>query len=233
MESVIDKQTSATKELVRGGEHPDFKSLPVELKMGILCCLPDDTSMIVLAHTCRDLCSIVKEHQQCISEQILRNQLDANLLPDALAALESSRTPKGDWTLDSADRFIERYTNSRNSFRMQSWELASVQPLLKFHKYVKHFAESFALEYLNRVDNFRPNARASQLPLSQSELTRIQRSLYRFEIYCNLSAVADTRLNLVGTSFSTVYLLHKLAAWESEQLICVYDHLRSICTTGK
>lgn len=70
------------------------------------------------------------------------------------------------------------------------------------------------------------------MPLSTNEVTRIERSLYRFEIYCNLFRDSAQFTFAPGPEQREAYF-SKFSPWENEQLACVQDYLSGAIREGK
>lgn len=68
-----------------------MKTLPVELVGVILLALPDVSSLQAAVISCPLLYHAFLEAEEAITAQVLSNQIDASVLPEAMAAFESSR----------------------------------------------------------------------------------------------------------------------------------------------
>ncbi|KAL2220436.1 hypothetical protein M432DRAFT_638579 [Thermoascus aurantiacus ATCC 26904] len=95
----------------------------------------------------------------------------------------------------------------------------------KLYDHVHYFATDLASKALakNPVSG---ESDIAPTPPSQSELTRIERTLYRFEIYCNVfRGPPNTFLSLRRRWF-----FFQFSPWENEQMACIYDHFVSVVT---
>ncbi|ERF75892.1 hypothetical protein EPUS_01258 [Endocarpon pusillum Z07020] len=86
------------------------------------------------------------------------------------------------------------------------------------HSCVEYWGEKFVTEMFNTASTFAYIDAPPAGPLSQNEKNRIQRALYRFEVYQNLCRDSDVREN-------RGLLICKFSDCENEQLACVHDYL--------
>lgn len=77
---------------------------------------------------------------------------------------------------------------------------------------VEHFAAGFVAEILNQHSAFACIEAPQACPLSRNEITRIQRTFYRFEVYCNL--FRDLELSKVREQRDLFFF--KFSHWENE-----------------
>ncbi|RDL35268.1 uncharacterized protein BP5553_07199 [Venustampulla echinocandica] len=194
--------------------------LPTELIQHILSFLPDATSLLSMILTCPSVYNAFIKVEVLITSQVVRNLVGPEVLPEAVAALTSSLLAP--WERESMQTFVDDQLLSRQE-PPRSWTLSKALALNHLHYHVEYFALSFgshALAKLLAAGDVNDMLARSPTP---SELHRIQRVLYRFEIYCNLfrgrkPAVFDIDEHR-GVFFS------KFAPWENEQLGCISDYL--------
>lgn len=166
-----------------------------------------------------------------IISKILRAQIDTSLMHEALTTLYSSRmTP---FTREEAGDFVGGYVTRKTPFQ---FDTRNGLDLSELHSHVEFFAKRFASFALSRK-LATGSMEKDMVTISRSELTRIERTLYRFELYNNLFAVlrrSGSARNPTWTiSERGSYLSDVFAPWENEQLACIRDYLLeelSACT---
>ena len=213
-----------------------METLPLELKQGILAALPDLFSLRSSALTCSSLHTAFRADKQNISRRVVSNQIHPALINDAVVVLESSRTPKSHWTWEQLLDFLARYTNRDKPLGLQHSGSGDLASLDKFQRCVQYLEFHFASEMLARKETASTACSSSytaDLAVSQSELIRIERALYRFEMYCNLFGDQDDLpLDPVLDKHKKAFF-DQLSPWEFEQLACVHDCLVRVYRSGK
>ena len=240
--------------------------VPVEIKHAIFSSLPDVASLKALILTCTCLYHAFLDAASPTLTKILQVQIDPGLMRDALTTYHSSRiSPRSRPAAQDLLRgciqsrndllrgciqsrndllrgymrrrhdLLKGYIQSRTPLILPTWTLHSALELSEIHGHVQYFAykfASFALSH-NPVSG-RPEKKAASISLS--EITRIQRTLYRFEIYYNIFAEpvgpqCGRRTDFNHDSFDhdmivrDGYLSKGFAPWENEQLACIRDFL--------
>ncbi|KAI0856525.1 hypothetical protein F4860DRAFT_492626 [Xylaria cubensis] len=195
-----------------------FKRLPVELLQMILGHVPDVPSLYAAVLSCSLFYRAFEGIETTITTQVLLNQIDVSVLPEAMMTFESTLLPDKSKPESSkaVDNFITRTLRQRPT-PPRSWSLQKALPFGQLHFYVDAFAKKFVETTLTRVPFHQP-----QHPVTKQEICRIQRALYRFEICCNLY-----RANPNYGSASDIFL-PDFAEYENEQLNCIYGFLARI-----
>jgi hypothetical protein len=162
-----------------------LEQLPTELVQAILSALPDIVSLKSAALTGPHLYHAFLGAEQNIISQVLLRQFNPALLHDALAAEESSRPLS--WSKQQTLDFLLRYFDhdKRPLYSSLRWKLSEALLLAKLYDHVHFFASDLGAKFLARnpiSGDWDPVPR----PASSSEMDRIKRTFYRFEIYCNL-----------------------------------------------
>ena len=198
-----------------------FETFPLELKHCILSALPDVSTLraALLSHS--SIYHAFKVAENVITTDVLHNQIPANLLPDARIVLDSSGL--NPWSRDKVTTLLTNYTRRRGE-TYTKWTLSDAVRVSKLYEHVSFFSKDLAHEALSR---WRKNHLYNPLtdPLSSTEICRLYRSFYRFELYCNLFrqyAYEDERYTR-GEQKAIFFDLH--SPWENEQLACVHDYL--------
>jgi hypothetical protein len=83
-----------------------------------------------------------------IASQVVRNFVDVEVLPEAAAALESSRLAP--WTREPIQKFVDDQLLSRQAPPL-SWTLPEALPLNHLHRHVEYFVLDFASQALAKL----------------------------------------------------------------------------------
>ncbi|KAI1745779.1 hypothetical protein F4680DRAFT_403203 [Xylaria scruposa] len=119
----------------------------------------------------------------------------------------------GDESLEAAEDFRARSLRQRPT-PPRSWSLQKALRLGRFHFYVDAFAKKFVETTLTKTPSNQP-----QYPVTNQEICRIQRALYRFQLFCNLERTA-VNINCNDDFFTKCFDI-----FEHEQLFCIYYFL--------
>ncbi len=200
-----------------------IEKFPVELRQGLLAALSDVSSLRSAVLSCSSLYHAFLGAEELITTQVVENQLGSDVLPEAVAALKSSRLQP--WTRQGVVDFVDHHLHSRMS-PLDSWTLSEALPLGNLHSSVERFASEFIAEMLNVSSEFAYIDAPPGWPVSRQEMNRVQRAFYRFEVYCNLFRNPRVfEASEIGDLF-----FFKWSHWENEQLACVHDYLfRAVC----
>ncbi|GAM86201.1 hypothetical protein ANO11243_042130 [Dothideomycetidae sp. 11243] len=180
-------------------------SLSIELLQSVLSYLPDVTSLQAAATSCRAFHHAFQGAQGIIATLVLSNQIDISVLPEAIAADTSAAIGSRNVS-DIMQKLHQRYDrpcSTRQMFRLG-----------RFHHLVSDLAGRFATTVISAFEPHWPKD-----AISLREKRRIERSIYRFEIFCNLFRSSDMAREEQSSFFS------RLAPWENEQLGCIHDFL--------
>ncbi|KAI8625206.1 hypothetical protein F5Y19DRAFT_489879 [Xylariaceae sp. FL1651] len=201
--------------------------LPLELVQMILSAVPDVASLQTAVLSCPTFYYAFQKVQNTITAQVLRNRIDVSVLPEAIAAYESSWVPPLD------DRYVPQCRKAIANFVTKnirtrqiaptSYPLRNALQLERFHFYVDAMAEKFIKAALTKE----PLSRAGSI-VTHQERCRIERALYRFEIFCNL--FCEELLNDIQCGREDEFFFLNFSPWENEQLHCINDFLhRAVC----
>jgi len=200
-----------------------IEKLPVELKQNLLSALTDASSLRSAALSCPSMYYAFVNAEELIISQVVKNQIDADVLPEAVVALESSRLQP--WTRHGVMDFIRHHLHARTCLP-RSWTLSEALALGRLHSGVERFAAEFMAEMLNSSSAFAYIDAPPGWSVSKNEMIRVQRAFYRFEVYCNLFR-EPMKFEPIETEG---LFLCKFSYWENEQLACVHDYLfRAVC----
>ncbi|KAK2744284.1 hypothetical protein FQN57_004369 [Myotisia sp. PD_48] len=102
------------------------------------------------------------------------------------------------------------------------WKISEALPIYRLHDHVQALAMNIAYKALDNC-KFQPAEKWVSTSPSRSEIDRIQRALYQFEIYCNLFRTLEHDI-YPGPNQMEVFF-SKFSPWENEQLAPVLDDL--------
>lgn len=206
-------------------------SLAPELKCAIFTSLPDVTSARALALTSPSFYYTFLDSQSLILTQVLQNEITADLLHGAFAAYKACQIPV--WTKQAVQHFLTEYFGDSVPHKAHRWTLSEALHMSKVHSCVEFFAAEFASFALSK----NRTTRGSNAAPSFTELIRIKRIFYRFELYCNLFRKPRYDQMLRGERNCLIQpspleaqeqrdiFFDMFSPWENEQLGCIHDYL--------
>lgn len=215
------------------------EGLSVELVRLVLSALPDVASLRATISSCPVFYSAFLEAEAAITTRVLLKQINASVLPEAIAALESSRLCLNDDEESCDEGAILAFMDQNIRHRPvvpSSWSLLEALRVTQLHGPVGELAVSFVNEAVDKP----PLNRSRSLSVACQEVCRIERALYRFETYCNLfrgslmllgSPVLLMRLRFYREQQRLFFT--NFAPWENEQLGCIHDFLVRAVTPGQ
>ncbi|KAF2762333.1 hypothetical protein EJ05DRAFT_497187 [Pseudovirgaria hyperparasitica] len=187
-----------------------FEKLPVEVLQIILSNLPDVLSLRSSMLVCRRFLAAVRGAEILTTTTVLFKQMD-DVLPEAHIAQEALRLKP--CTEDQVQAFITTHLENRQ-LPPKAWTLKDAVAVANVHVCVSELASQF----INTAATKFPGC--NYRPATRTEETRIQRAMYRFEIFCNLFRGFE---NPAPTQTWDAFFL-KFSPWENEQLACVHDY---------
>ncbi|ERS95277.1 hypothetical protein HMPREF1624_08489 [Sporothrix schenckii ATCC 58251] len=204
-----------------------IETLSVELVHLILSAVPDVESLRAAVLSCPLFYGCFLEAEASTTALVLRNQIDDSVLPEAMAAAASLQLrPHGAQQndKDAVEHFVA------NSLR-RTLSLRDALLLGRLHIYVDRWATKFVTAALGQdaLHKSQPG-----LAATYQEICRIERALYRNEIYCNLFREVPTKQSITSLTRTTPSILYaeqkelffaNFARWENEQLGCIHDFL--------
>lgn len=202
-----------------------IERLPVELKLQLLPFLTDVQSLRSTILTCPSLYNAFMQYESLITTRVLRRQMPHEVLPEAIAAWKSSRVQPANREI--VHDFVEEHFRVRRS-RPKPLSLFEAIGVVKLHSCVEHFTDDFATLMFEESSRFSQIGSPPAWPLSRHEVMRIQRALYRFEVYGNLFRDGE----LFKWQEQRDLFFSKFSYWENEQLGCVRDYLYRIACPG-
>ncbi|GAM86199.1 hypothetical protein ANO11243_042110 [Dothideomycetidae sp. 11243] len=188
-------------------------AVPPEILALILLQLPDLKSLHAASTSCWAFNNALHISRRSITEQVLCTQIGSDVLPEAIAADETS-TSTFIPSRQSIGQLMSHLKQRRATKQPSS--LDRVHRMAHFHRTVQDLTDSFVNVVLTTAGTY-PNS--THLELTPRERQRIERGFYLFQIYCNLFANART-----PWSKHRIFFL-SFAPWEVEQLSCIHDFL--------
>ena len=205
-----------------------MERMPVELRQELLGFLPDLISLRSAVLTCSSFYEAFISAEVLVTTRVLGNQVDLEVLPEALAVLESSHLQP--WTRQRIQDFVRDHLDSRKPQLPSQWTLAQAISLGSLHRHVQSFATAFASDALTKQLGANELNTIPNYPPSHDEIHRIQRALYRFELYCNL--FRDPKRTLFNIKEQIPLFFFKFSPWEIEQLGIIHDYLFRVISPG-
>lgn len=218
---------------------PSLVSIPFDMIQAVLCFLPDVSSLRAVISTCTTLHRAFRNVERLVTERVLSNQMGSELLREAYMVLESSGLKKS-WSKKAVEDFLQR---QKLIIIDQTTQLR--RPLTfsggiyvdRIYQHVHYFAADFASSALSKMIPLSSSANNGPTLTPQpsaSEIHRMERTFFRFEIYCNLFRKYKTLSEKRFTPKEQMELfLKQFPPWEVEQLVCVRDYLLRYIADGR
>ena len=218
-----------------------FDTLPPELKQEIISLLPNVSSVKSAMMTCASLYHAFHDAEPLILTRVLQKQIHPDIAFEALLSYKTwllDQTFKAldePWDTDAVRDVLRSYNGNRSPSLRSEWVLRNALFLSNLHEQVEFFSQRFASSALSIDLTGAPFSSYEAQP-SAGEIHRIQRTFYRFEIYCNLFRLHERKgrygpRNLLRPSQRICpreqqrILFEQFPPWENEQLACIRDYL--------
>lgn len=205
------------------------EKMSVEIVRMILSALPDVSSLQTTVFSCPLFYRAFWEAENTIITQILTKQIHDDVIGIATVTLESSYLDSINPDPESRQallQFVDKRLRLRQSPLPRKWLLSDAARLGRLHCAVEWLADTFVTECFARKP-----LTSSDAPATTLEVRRIQRALYRFEIYCNLFRPGPPARGSGRQRDPLFYRQQKqlffenFAQLENEQLGCIHDFL--------
>lgn len=201
-----------------------FLSLAPELKQHIFSALPNAETLKSLVLTCSLFYRTFLDAEHLIIKSILHTQIGPNLLCDAISVFESRKLVESDDGY-AAIAILKLYAKQNPACLSQKFTLRDALAIGGLHDDISSFSRGFASSALSTnpvtgLDDKTPS------PLSMLESTRIKRTFYRYELFCNMFR-GRSGFQFAGAACESLQRLFfsVCAPWENEQLSCLRDYL--------
>ena len=224
------------------GQSCGLESLPLDLKVAIFKVIQDVPTLISLTLTSSSFYHICKGFTPQILSAVLSNEIPAAVMDDVRFTLASILLPNQ--SIDGVLEFLANYHPHPETTAGQiippKLSVSTLDDALEIsilHSNVRFFTNDFCSSILS-AHPISGSPNLSQNKLSDSELMRIMRAFYWFELHCNLYQKScypddqlisseiddDEKFDAINDRVSEL-LFKKFYPWEIEQLCCVYEYL--------
>lgn len=222
---------------------PPFLALAPELKQGIFLQLADVSSLHSVILTCSSFRCTFLNAESLILNTILEKRTHPSAAFDALAVHEASKLgPTNEtWSKKAVQLIMSLYDDNRSALWSHVWCLREALEFERLNDIVHYLTNEFISSALSvKPVGIGPDSQATSCQAgSFAEVGRIQRTIYRYELYCNLfrmrkpvtsRGVRGQLLPVEPVDGFRAQEKHdtffaKFTAWENEQLACVRDFL--------
>lgn len=208
-------------------------SLPFELIQAVLYFVPDIPSLRAVISTCTTLHRAFQNVERLVTERVLSNEMGSELMREAYMVLESSRL-RNSWSKKAVEDFLRRQKliiTDETTILLRPWNLSGGIYIDRIYQHACYFSADFASSALSAMFPLGNSALTTQP--SASELHRMKRTFFRFELYCNLFRKYTTVSEKRFTPIEQMELfLKQFPPWEVEQLVCVRDYLLQYIADG-
>jgi hypothetical protein len=206
-----------------------LESLPVEIQRLILIHSPTFGTLRALVHASPRLHAVYTADRLRILRGFVEQSLD-DLLIDAHAAYLSG---KDEFQLNRempmlwefVHAYEQRHAAVEQSEIAAQLTLEELVQLVRFHGSVVEFlTERYAVWALAALSSS-PEAQ----PISATERRRIQRGIYRLQIFCNICGTRGagrSSPNCITHDFDRIRVLGLFPAWQVEEIFCVHEFVK-------
>jgi hypothetical protein len=209
-----------------------FASLPQEVVAIILRHSPDLDTFLSSIASCRAFFDAFQNAPTSLTRTLVARKV-GDLLPQATFVLlaRNARTYAHSPAemAQAMAQLLSRW-GDESAVLAHRWSLADGIAAIRLHKIIDELANKTAAYCLSWLEKLSGH---SQEEPSDSELARIRRALYRFELFCRLfPPVLDTEVSDSVLEAGQLVFLQQGHPWESEQLASVHESLWRLVAPG-
>lgn len=210
---------------------PSLENLPFEIQRLILTHAPTLDTLRAVVHASPQLHSVYAHDRLLILRTFVEQSLDG-ILFDAHAAYlsgtnEFQRTRNEPMIWDFLHDYEQRRTSITASHLAAQLALDDLVYLAHFHRSViEPLTERYATWALAAL-----SSSPETYPLCGIERRRIQRALYRYEIYCNVcgsKGQGRSSRDRIGKPLRCLRVLTRFPAWQIEEILCINNFGKDI-----
>ncbi|MCJ1405323.1 hypothetical protein MMC11_008550 [Xylographa trunciseda] len=231
-----------------------LESLPTDLILTVLEQLSSPRDLYGLIRASSACYQIFSAHQALVLAAVIQEAIPREVLPDAIAACDASAVREVSSVLlresdeDSVAskrtmtpiirKFMNDYQRHDKLSLTRLRDLSLLTSLCRLWATVDYFISRYTKEALQRIrerilkGGLCPSScnevQDSSQELSKTELCRLQRAFFRYEIHRKLfTSVAKSYESgpIFGASDQAQLFMTKFPIWEQEELACVFDYL--------
>ncbi|TGO54815.1 hypothetical protein BOTNAR_0258g00080 [Botryotinia narcissicola] len=199
--------------------------LPVESIQAIQCLIENVPDLLSIILTCKAIYKAFLSANGLMLKQVLTNEIGSEVLSEAVLADSISRhVPVSDDVLDEPDN-LKAYSNLK---------IFDSLFLSKIHSHVVYFTNDLISKaFLSAIfTKNSPIPMWRQLPASDEEKRRIQRTFYHFQIYRYIVYGGKTPFRAHLHMDQNRIFFNHFSVWEYKQLACVHDYMFRIIAPG-
>ncbi|KAK4097055.1 hypothetical protein N658DRAFT_500929 [Parathielavia hyrcaniae] len=208
--------------------------LPFEIQRLILAQSPTFNTLRAFVHASPQLHSVYVQDRQRIVRDFVEQSFDGFLVDAHAAYISGSESFQQSRSNAPTWEFIDAYRDQLATAVASASALAAQLPwdqvmhLIRFHcSIIEPLTERYATWALAAMSSSPEN----RYPLSGTERRRIQRALYRLQIYCNVCGSRGERLSASSPLTGSVDRLRVLGvflAWQIEEVLCIHEFAKDI-----
>lgn len=209
--------------------------LPVEAIQAIQCLVENVPDLLSIVLTCKATYNAFLSAEQLILKEVLTDEIGFELLSEAvLSASVSRQTPVRDDVLDEHDAHSIENGRDLDLKDYSNLRLCDALFLSKLHSHVVYFTNDFISKaFASPVFTKNIPITMWQLPASDGEKRRIQRTFYHFQIYCYIVYGGKKLFRAHLHMDQNRIFFNHFSVWENEQLACVHDYMFRIIAPGR
>lgn len=228
------KLTEPAKGLASSLDHSaapqlSLEQLPVELQQLIMSQAPTLSTLSALVHASPQLHRVYVENRTPILRSVLAQALNG-MLVDALGAYHSGkeffqRVREGSLLWTFVEEYESKYTTTATDW-MAALSLKDIVHLHHFHtSVIEPLTDRYASWALASLPIPSTNEKTRKQPLSNTERCRIQRAMYRLQVFCNVCwslREGHSSQEILEKNIAHLRVLCIFPAWEIEEILCFH-----------
>lgn len=229
-------------------ESPGLLGLSVDIVNRILCSIDSPDTLANTVVSCRSLYNLFKENQDVITRQVVINCIGTQVLPEA-AVLYKCRPPyyrrheNQPWRLEERkeSELVEYTVDFVNNLQRPTlpslrFSLDDALALERTHSSITTLRDRCIKSCADLKVTMSLKGSLLTLPPSPAETARIDRALYRFDLFRKLFNYLHGRWGYFPAGGMDNKVVHdffiNFSAWENTQLGCIHDLLVSQIMSG-
>lgn len=216
--------------------------LPNELKTLVFLNLPDLDSAHSLAFVNHDFYSVYQADATTISRHVLQNLISQPTLDEAIMIYSAELQRSPGWSATEIASFLEQDRDQRTANFMKTCSPHDVHELVQLYLVIHELSTDYATDTLAlAIKGWSGAVDCPQSVPTETELTRIQLTLYHFELYYLFYGDPEQRQRLAEADGHPSFgwdppepeiMWNYFAPWEIEQFACLYDELQEAMADG-